>query len=278
MSIKLIATDMDGTIMMDDHLAIHPKTIEAFKAAKKAGIKTAISTGRAYRLADREAVKFDGFDYIIASNGAVVVDGNTMEIISHNYIPNDVARQIVEIFEEYDFGYVIYADLTSYITPFTYKYLEKVTTLPHKFLMDYRERMEIVEDMLVDVMDKSKIEKINVDEMPEAVAKEVMERIKDIPDLVFTAGFKGNLEITSKGSDKGSALKWLAEEVLGIGAENVMAFGDSGNDATMLEYAEESYAMLNGNDKAKGIAKHITRKSNEEDGVGFEISYYLTNL
>ena len=67
-------------------------------------------------------------------------------------------------------------------------------------------------------------------------------------------------------------------DYLNIGTDEIMAFGDSGNDATMLSVAKHSYAMISGNDKAKEVAKNITRLSNQESGVGDTINQYLTKL
>ena len=103
-----------------------------------------------------------------------------------------------------------------------------------------------------------------------------MKDLSEIPDLVYSAGYKGNMEITAVGADKGKGLKWLAD-YLGINSENIMAFGDSGNDATMLEYAGYSYALKTGNDLAKEKAKFITTEGNADGGVGITIEEWLKN-
>ena len=182
MNIKLIATDVDGTLVADDHLTIPPINIKSLKMAKENNINIVISTGRPYSLTEIEAAKLGSVDYLVLSNGAVVVDAKTKGVIYDCYLP--------------------------------------------------LEQLE-----------------------------------KNIPDLVFSAGFKGNMEIAAKGADKGRGLAWLADK-LGINSEEVMAFGDSGNDVTMLEFAGHSYAMISGNEKAKSAAKYVTKLSNNNGGVG----------
>ena len=69
-------------------------------------------------------------------------------------------------------------------------------------------------------------------------------------------------------------MKWLCDS-LGVSQKNVMAFGDSGNDITMLKTAGCSYAMSSGSELAKEAAKFVTKHGNNEGGVGEIIIEYL---
>lgn len=273
MEIKLIATDVDGTLVGDDHLTIPPANVEAFALAKKKGITTVISTGRPYSLAKRESDTLSGVDYMIVSNGAVIVDMKTNEVIYSCYLPLETAEKIVEIFEKYPLVYEMYADCKGYITQYTYEhYFDGL--LPVGFMREYRKLM-LMCDSPWDVVENANLEKMNVDHMPKECVQPLKEELSRIPDLVYSAGFEGNLEITAKGADKGKALKWLCER-LNILPENVMAFGDSGNDATMLKAAGYSYALSSGNELAKEAARFVTKYGNNEGGVGETIKEYLT--
>lgn len=72
-------------------------------------------------------------------------------------------------------------------------------------------------------------------------------------------------------------MAWLAEN-LNIKPQEVMAFGDSENDETMLKWAKNSYALANGNERAIKAAKFKTERTNNEGGVGFTILENLTNI
>ena len=74
------------------------------------------------------------------------------------------------------------------------------------------------------------------------------------------------LEVMPPNSGKGEALLWLAKE-LKIPQKQTMAFGDSMNDESMIRCAHFSVAMCNGLDYIKDVAKYVTRKSNNEDGI-----------
>ena len=91
--------------------------------------------------------------------------------------------------------------------------------------------------------------------------------VKDLPVFLTDGGWAIDLEVMSRGTDKGVALKALAER-LGIAREQVLAMGDSGNDCAMLRYAGVGAAMGNGSELAKKAADVIA-PSNREDGVAW---------
>lgn len=277
MNIKLIATDVDGTLVQDDHLTVTQTNIDAFQKAKEKGIVIALSTGRTYKITDKEAEALGCVDYMILSNGAIILDNHTKEVIYNCYMPKEAAYKLVEIFSKYPLVFQMYASEKCYITQYTYDhFFDGDVSLPKEFMVDYRSRMIVCESFKW-VVDNCNLEKINFDYIEPEVRKNLLEDLKQIPGLVYSAGYVGNLEITGPGADKGRALKWLAD-YLNIGTDEIMAFGDSGNDATMLSVAKHSYAMISGNDKAKAVAKNITRLSNQESGVGDTINQYLTKL
>lgn len=70
MSIKLIATDLDGTLMAPDHLTVTKRTYDALKSSHDKGIRLAVATGRSMVLIDNVISQVPFVDYIIYSNGA----------------------------------------------------------------------------------------------------------------------------------------------------------------------------------------------------------------
>ncbi len=266
MEIKLIATDVDGTLMADDHLTIPSLNKQSLIRAKEKNIKIAVCTGRTYSLTDRECAALGCVDYLILSNGAVVMDAKTLGTLYSCYLPVQAVEKILKAFEKYPIIYEIYADRHAYVTKYSYDHFLEAEGLPEIFLRDYRKRM-FVKESVWDIVRGKNVEKINVNHIPEECIAPLREELNTIPNLVYSVAYLGNMEITAKGADKGRALKWLAE-YLKTGIENVMAFGDSGNDITMLECAGYSYAMKNGSDKAKKAAKFVTGSDNSEGGVG----------
>jgi hydroxymethylpyrimidine pyrophosphatase-like HAD family hydrolase len=78
------------------------------------------------------------------------------------------------------------------------------------------------------------------------------------------------VEMSGKGVTKASALESLACD-LGIGAEEVVAFGDMPNDLPLLEWAGTSYAMANAHPTVLALADHVAPR-NDEDGVAEVLS------
>ena len=91
--------------------------------------------------------------------------------------------------------------------------------------------------------------------------------VKDLPVFLTDGGWAIDLEVMSRDTDKGVALKALASR-LGIPREQVLAMGDSGNDCAMLRYAGIGAAMGNASELAKKAADVIA-PSNREDGVAW---------
>lgn len=104
--------------------------------------------------------------------------------------------------------------------------------------------------------------------------KEMMEPFKDTLNCVFTAPFY--FEFTAQGIDKAKALDTILIP-MGYKREEMIAFGDGHNDATMVKYAGIGVAMANAVDELKAIADQVTF-SNEEDGIAYTLSKYFKNI
>lgn len=272
MDIRLIAVDVDGTLVADDHLTMPHINIEALRQAHKQGIVTVISTGRTLRITEKEIKKLNCIDYMVLSNGAAVMNLKTGEVLYANYMDKGDLQRIMDVFDRYSLAYEVYAREDAYVNEYSRENYYKAN-LPKVFLDDYITRFSVTTNIRKTVME-SDIEKINVNYIEEKYWNDLLEDVKAAGDFEFSAGFVGNIEITAKNADKGTGLRILCDK-LGISPENVMAFGDSANDVTMLKWAGMSYAMKNGNEAAKSAAKNITVKTNEEGGVGDIILKYM---
>jgi Cof subfamily protein (haloacid dehalogenase superfamily) len=96
----------------------------------------------------------------------------------------------------------------------------------------------------------------------------------DPSELYLTQSTTNFLEATHPNANKGSATRYLAEEILGWEAKNVMAIGDNFNDVQMLQYASTSVAMGNAPNAVKESADWVA-PSVEEDGVAVAIAKFL---
>jgi hypothetical protein len=270
MSIKLIATDLDGTLMSPDHLTITPYTLSTLKKAHEKGVKIAIATGRPLALIDSVTDQIPFADYVIYSNGACVFDRNGNKNIYCDLIENDTALEIMKYFLKENVFFEIYVDGKSHYQLGTEKYFDS-TAFPKDFINEVYSTMTGHEDIIAFLGDKG-IEKITLYGVDDSNMNTYADKMNSL-ELTVASSFVGNLEATSKTADKGTAVKGLGE-VLGITASEVMTFGDAGNDVPMLEFAEYSFAMGNATDECKKSAKFIA-KSNGEDGLAKAVEEFV---
>ena len=274
MDIKLIASDLDGTLLYTDHATITERTLSALSAAHKKGVKIAISTGRTLALIKDVASSLPLVDYIIYSNGAGVYDCRRKETVFVQSVSADKAVRIIELLDKYPVFYNVYANGRIYYKTISDVSVFKKVDLPEKFIRHFIESSVAVDDMREIVLNQP-VEQIIVYFAPDECRKEISVLLDDLGGLHSVSSFSDNIEIMSENASKGLAVKAICD-IIGCTAENSMTFGDAWNDCSMLEFAEYSFAMANADEKAKKSAKFIT-DSNAEDGVAKAIEKYILN-
>lgn len=274
MSIKLIATDLDGTLLAPDHVSITPRTMSALTKAHEMGVKIAISTGRTLSLIKDVSDKLPFVDYIIYSNGAGVYDCKKKKTVFVQPVAKEKAEKITDLLDSQEDYYNVYADGNIYLTPKSDTSIFEKVDLPKDFLNQFLATAVTVDAIKNETFNKS-TEMIVVYFAPDEHRKEIMNLVNELGELHTVSSFSNNIEIMSDSASKGLAVKAICD-MLGCTAENAMTFGDAWNDCSMLEFAGYSFAMSNGDEKCKQSAKFIT-DSNAEDGVAKMIEKYILN-
>lgn len=274
MSIKLIVTDLDGTFLNSNHVTIPKENIDAFKKAHEMGIKVAIASGRTKILTDYLVEQLPFLDYLITSNGAIAYDLHTGKVICSTLISNTKSVEIFNILKDYNLIYEIYFDGKCYMNEESYSMFDAEHVPPHihALLKDFIKPVSSLEALI----DEQGIEKLNILSLSGEERLEIESKISDVAfasSFPIVKGVNGNLEMTDENATKGFAIKGLAD-ALNISKENIMCFGDGENDCSMLEYADYSFAMANGNDLAKSTAKFLT-DTNDNAGVAKAINKYV---
>lgn len=269
MPIKLIASDLDGTLMSPDHLTVAPRTKSALLSARDKGIKIAIATGRALNFTAGVTAQIPFVDYVVCSNGASVYDRNSGKFVYRNTVSADITSEAVRLLVSLPVYFNIYIDGEIYVQKGTEKYFQN-TGLPTVFLDEFASKLTVCED-IISATDGKEAELIDVF-YGTADLKNTIFDFFESHGLVLTSALAGVVSATAVGSDKGTALKGLGE-ILDIGADEMMAFGDASNDSTMLKFAHCSFAMENGDEICKASARY-SAPSNAEDGVAQMIEKY----
>ena len=269
MPIKLIASDLDGTLMSSDHITVAPRTKSALLSARDKGIKIAIATGRALDFTAGVTAQIPFVDYVVCSNGASVYDRNNGKFIYRNTVSAEITSQAVRLLSTLPVYYNIYIDGKIYVQKGAEKYF-KNTGLPTVFLEEFASKLTVCDDIIV-ATDGMDAELIDVFYGSDDLKKTIFDFFES-HGLVLTSALAGVVSATAVGSDKGSALKGLGG-ILDIKPDEMMAFGDASNDSTMLKFAHYSFAMENGDEICKASARY-SAPSNAEDGVAQMIEKY----
>lgn len=273
MGIRLIALDMDGTVLLDDHLTVTPAVQLAMQKAVKRGVLVVPATGRVAAMLPRVFLEMEGIRYVINSNGASVWDRVENRVIYTNPMPAEVVQRILKILEPYGLLTQIYCGGKIYAEK---RSLKRVNDLPFTaaFIENIRKTQIELESFQALLQEHPEgAEKLNLAHVEPELRKKLWRQFEEIPEISVVSSAGSNIELNCAGASKGDALCHLCES-LGIVPGEVMAIGDSGNDVEMLQYADYSVAMDNGTAEAKAAAKYCTA-SNAEDGVARAIERFV---
>ncbi|NPC94686.1 sugar-phosphatase [Bacillus sp. WMMC1349] len=262
---KLIAIDMDGTLLNEQH-EVTDEVKHTLHAAKAKGVKVVLCTGRPLGGVSRYLKELDlneDGDYVIAYNGALVQNTYTEEVVSELTLGYQDVKDLYELSQKlktpmhfFDSAYLYTPNRD--ISPYTI-HESYITQVQLKF----RTIEELPEDILV-----PKVMFVNEEAKLDRAIASVPEDMKQRYTMVKSAPFY--CEVLHPNVSKGNAVKKLAE-LLGIGRHEVMAIGDNGNDLTMIKWAGCGVAMGNAIPEVKACADYETT-SNSENGVAHVIN------
>lgn len=269
--IRLIALDMDGTLLDADHHTIPQRNIDALRAAADRGVHIAIASGRSWSLLREHAQVLGCVDMAITANGAYALDTRRGETLASFPMDAQQCVEIIHILRRWGLSYELYIGADNYMDQGE---LEKASGLGFSplFMEMFRRNTTLVPDV-APVAAQGQPGKFDIFYVPPAPRSQVTEELAATGPLVFTSPLGDNMELNAPGVHKGRALAAMAKK-LGLGPGQVMAFGDADNDVEMLEYAHWSFAMGNAAPAAKAAARFQTG-SNYAAGVGQAVEEYV---
>lgn len=277
--IKLIASDMDGTLL-DAHMSISTENTEAIRMANELGIEFMVATGRNAQEA-RAALDEAGIDCaMITLNGAQVFDRSGKSLFTVP-IPSPQAMTVMDILDANGIYYEVatnqglYSEsqpkriesfassIATHMPHLTYKMAIAMASANLELL--HITYVDSIRELLLD--DKLEVLKIICfhTEGPRILGP-VGKEISNLGELAVTSSGQNNLEVNHKNAQKGIAVAHVAHE-RGITLDEVMTIGDNFNDVSMLQTAGVSFAMGNAKIEVKDYAKYLT-DTNLESGVG----------
>lgn len=280
LSIKLIVTDMDGTLL-NGSMDITDPAIEAIYRAQDAGLEFAVATGRTVK-SGYGMVKEKGITCpFIELNGARMFDANE-DLQFTRAISKNETKALVEIMDKYGVHNEFYTEDAIYSSHSMENYLES-------FKAVFQSINRSLSDAEVTEMVTNRLHDFNIQTVDDyqflyqdpqiKVLKAIFNTVDDVAilgqikadiestldELIVTSASTKNIEVNNKLANKGQAVSEYAA-MRGYKPNEVITIGDNINDVTMLQWSEHSYAVANAHDKAKDAATYLA-PSHEDDAV-----------
>lgn len=266
MGYKLIASDMDETLLNDEH-EICQRNIDFIKKAKELGVKFVPATGRGYASIQRD-LKILGLcdelgEYVISFNGGALSENKDNRLLDFQGLSFEKMKEIFE------FG--LKCDVCLHVYTKDKLYVFNLSESEAQRIKNQKVECEIMRDNTVDFLKDTPISKIlyqNID-VPYLMSLEPL--MKDIVEGECAVSYSSNryMEFNKLGVDKGQGLIHLAD-LLGIDIKDTIAVGDNYNDMAMLKVAGLSVAAGNAVDDVKAMCDYVCEADNNE-GVIAEI-------
>ncbi len=249
---KILALDLDGTLLDDDKL-ISPSTLKGLEEAINNNVTIAIATGRV--LADTVSVlaRYDFDCYLICSNGALIKERYADHLFYRKVLERDEAYEIIE--------YALREKEAMYICGEDYWGI----TRANQMIMDFMAKQNLNLDIIRDTRQLEGLEIISLTSVgnTEKIKKYI---INEGLKVNYTDSVVSIMDIIPQGISKGRALMVLAEKI-NCPPENIIAVGNYYNDIEMIKMAKIGIAMQNSPPQVKEIADYVTERTNNEDGV-----------
>lgn len=264
---KLIALDMDGTLLTSDK-TISKKTEVAIAQAREAGVKVVLASGRPIDGMKNALNQLDlvgDNEFVVYFNGSMVKELGSDKVIHQAIIDGKQAKEVANLAQT--LGLYCHAFSSEYglITPLNNEYTQIESSI---------NGLPVTEMSFDELSDSHPIVKAMIVGEPEKLTA----AIAQIPSALYakytivqSAPFF--LEFLNLDSNKGVGIQAVAE-YLGLTASEVICVGDAENDHHMIEYAGLGVAMENAMPQTKAIADHITT-SNNDDGVANVIRQFI---
>ncbi len=245
---KLIAFDIDGTILPYGNKELAPEILNMFNDLKKAGFKTAFVTARTF-VRIGKMIDTPNIDYFIGANGTFVYDMKMKDNLFEHKVPFSKYKIIKEYCEKNDISFNVSTPNSVYFNDLSISknniywepYLNSIKKLDNKLIKDQG------------------IHQIAIKTLDESQQEGVIRFIKSIPGVEINTIWSGEIFIGPTGTNKAFGLKKLSE-LINIKLKEIIAFGDGVNDFEMLKEVGYGIAMETASEELKAIANDTCGK------------------
>jgi Cof subfamily protein (haloacid dehalogenase superfamily) len=243
---------------------LRPRTRAALEAARAAGLRVIVATGRMFRSVRPYVTDAGIIDPVVCYQGAVVADPVDGRFLRHEPIPLDLAREAIETLERRHFHVNCYVDDELYVARVTPEAREYASfqSLPIHPVGDLLAWLEDPPTKLVTIGDPDALDGLEVEMKARFDGR-----------LYVSKSLPFFLEFASPRVTKASGLAFVGEH-LGFSAAETVAFGDGENDVELLAWAGYGVAVANAHERVLAVADFVCPPASEE-GVAQVIEAYL---
>ena len=251
--IKLIVTDVDGTLLNDNH-ELHPDFWKIEEELTSKGILFSIASGRQFYNLESKFERIKDRTMFFAENGTYVIHkGKELYV---NPIEENAAKEFIQLGRKLDRTNLVLCGKNA-------AYIETKDEDFRKEISKFYERLKVVDDLTKVDDIYLKVTLCNFD----GVEDNTFPHFVNYTDRYKVAiAAKVFIDITSLDANKGNAIKGVQKE-LNISPEETLVFGDYLNDLEMMKVAEHSYAMKNAHPEIIEASNFVTTHDNNENGV-----------
>lgn len=257
MTIKLIALDIDGTLLNPQH-ELAPANEAAVRAAQAQGLHIVLATGKQYPLFAHLVQHLNLTSPQISAHGAMITDPRTRATLAHIGLPFDLAAQAIAIGEQLGITMVVCRDGENFV-----RAMNKDT----EYMLTYGEPVPAILPDLRETLDPAPTHLMAIAYQDDILFDRAERELKAAlgTQLTISRSSPYFLEILHPAASKGNALTQVCE-MLEVPLAETMAVGDSFNDISMFRVAGLAVAMGHAPAAVKAAAHEVTA-TNAEDGV-----------
>lgn len=252
-TIKMIAVDMDGTFLNQDKKYDQERFLLLFHKMKEKGINFVAASGNQYPQLQNYFHQIENEMTFVAENGAQIVEKDEELYIAD--MGSEVANHAISSLEAYSKSpFIVCGKTSAYVH-------ENIEEVDYQLFKKYYRKLSKVNNFheIDDVIFKFATA-FREDEVPQVLQYLKGEMKGKLSPISSGYGF---IDLIQPGIHKGNAMNILQEK-WNLSKDQCAAFGDSQNDLEMLQQVNFSFAMDNGDEKVKKVARKVIGDNNTE--------------
>ncbi len=262
-AVKLVLADVDGTLVTSEK-ALTPRTIDAVRSLRAAGVLFAVTSGRPPRGMEMLVDPLELSTPIAAFNGGLVVEPD-MTVMQEKLVPEELVMPILSVLESVGLDTWIYRGADWFV---------RDPHGPHVARESATVGFEPTVAQSFDAMSDSVVKIVGVGDDHDAVARATeLARSRFCDHVTAAQSQPYYLDVTHPEANKGEVVKFLSARC-GIPTAQIATIGDMPNDVLMFAHAGLSIAMGNASSEVQRAARMVT-SSNDDEGFANALERFV---